>query len=510
MTNSDYLETQNLVKKFGDVRAVDGVSLRIRRGEIHGLIGENGSGKSTISSMIAGLSAVSEGKMLLEGKDYAPKNVLDAREHGVAMIVQETGTIDYLSLAQNIFLGEEKRFAKWGFVSESRMNEAASEALKRIHLELDVTKPAIAFTFETRKLVEVAKALYFNPSLFIVDETTTALSFSGRKTIQDLMRELRQEGKAVLFISHDIDELIDLCDVLTILRDGKKVAEVSKTNPEEFNPPFIKKSMVGRTLKDNYYRTDYPESSSEDGKAVLTADEVSGHGLKQVSFVLHRGEILGFGGLSGSGMHEIGKMLFGMDKPESGKILSFSKDKAGALKPRNIRRIKDALACSIGYVSKDRDKETLIMAETIKENLTLSALKKLSRGGFVSPKKEKEFSEKLIASLKIKCSSSAQKVMELSGGNKQKVSFSKWIGNQSAILVFDSPTRGVDVGVKATMYQLLESLRGEGYSIVIISEELPELIGMSDRILIMKDGGIAHEFTRRKELSEQDIIEYMI
>jgi ribose transport system ATP-binding protein len=517
-----FLETRNIVKRFNEVLAVNQVNMKIYRGEIRGLIGENGSGKSTVSAMISGLLSKTAGELYVEGEPYVPKNPLDARARKISMIVQETGTIDLLSIAENLFLGDENRFVRRGFVDRKRMIAEAEKALELISFgPVDVTQPTFTLNFEQRKLIEIARALVHEPDLFIVDETTTALSHDGRLLIHQLMRKLRDQNKAVLFISHDLPELMEVCDALTIMRDGELITTIDRADFEENH---IKQSMVGRVIEGNYYRSDTAATRGE--QAMVHVKGVHTDSLYDVTFDLYQGEILGIGGLSGSGMHEVGKVIFGERKPEQGEVIVYGQrhqhrkmpsqptltveDKSGTLQPVKVKNVQTAIAQQVGYVSKDRDRETLIMQASIKENLVLSALDKLTQFGLVLPKAEKEFARKQIEALNIKASGMNQRVGELSGGNKQKVSFGKWIGNDSKILILDSPTRGVDVGVKTTMYQLLVSLKQQGYAILIISEELPELIGMSDRILMMKDGRINKEFRRDEHLSESILIDYMI
>lgn len=522
-----FLETRDITKRFGETVALDHVDLSVYKGEIRGLIGENGSGKSTISQIIAGIYHKNGGEMFIEGESYNPSSPLDAQKAKIAMIVQESGTIANLSLAENIFLGREKLFTKFLYLDRPAMQKAAKAALAKVGLEnLDVNVPCFRYSMETRKMAEIARALSLNPELLIVDETTTALSEDGRRKIHAIMDDFRKEGKAVLFISHDLLELMQTCDCLTVLRDGKLITTFKK---EEFEEGAIKKAMVGRQIEGDYYRSDYDPSHGQ--KETLIAKNLRNSALSDVSLTLHEGEILGIGGLSQSGMHELGKALFGMSKVESGEVLakglrqltfkekmrrSWDKlthktfQKPTEEREYKIKSIDDALKASIGYVAKDRDLETLILPASIEDNLVISNLDNLSVFGIVSPLMERRFAKDIIKSFNVKCRSEKQEVKELSGGNKQKVSFGKWIGNDSKILIFDSPTRGVDVLVKTTMYQLLTSLKKRGYSILIISEELPELIGMSDRILIMKDGAIKKEFLRSPTLGEEEIVDAMI
>ncbi|RRJ64917.1 sugar ABC transporter ATP-binding protein [Paenibacillus oralis] len=516
-----FLETRSIVKRFNEVTAVNNISMKIYRGEIRGLIGENGSGKSTISAMISGLLPKTEGDMLVEGDPYAPKDPLDARAKKIAMIVQETGTIGQLSIAENIFLGDEGRFARNGIIDRKQMHQEAKKALALVDFgEVDVSLPALTLNFEQRKLIEIARALYYEPELFIVDETTTALSHDGRLLIHRLMRKLRDQNKAVLFISHDLPELMDVCDALTVMRDGDLITTIDRS---EFEENHIKQSMVGRVIEGDYYRSDIRASRGE--QVMIRVNGVHASLLRDIRFELYQGEILGIGGLSGSGMHEVGKIIYGELKPDRGEVIVYGEktpgrasggknrvnaENGGPLFPHKVKNVQTAIANCVGYVSKDRDRETLIMEASIKENLVLSALGKLAKFGLILPGAEKKFARRQMEELNIKASGMNQRVGELSGGNKQKVSFGKWIGNDSKILILDSPTRGVDVGVKTTMYQLLYSLKQQGYAILIISEELPELIGMSDRILVMKNGKINKEFRRDENLNESMLIDYMI
>jgi ribose transport system ATP-binding protein len=336
------------------------------------------------------------------------------------------------------------------------------------------------------------------PEILIVDETTTALSLDGRKMLYDSIEKMRATDKGVILISHDLEEIMNTCTMLTVLRDGMIIGTLTK---DEFDEAKIKAMMVGRQLTGDYYRGDFDGNFGEE--VVLRAENIIGNSIvEDVSFELHKGEILGFGGLSGGGIRELGRMLFGLDKTISGSITLAD----GTV----IKNASTAAKKGMGYVSKNRDEEAIMLDASIRNNIALTSLGKLTRKGFISGRAEKTFTKTVVEDMSVKCSGVEQLVSQLSGGNKQKVSFGKWIGNDSTILILDCPTRGVDVGVKQAMYQLIYALKQKGFSIVLISEELPELIGMSDRILIMKGGRITGEYPRSETLSEYELIQVMI
>lgn len=494
------LETKGIYKSFGPTRALVDVSIQVCRGEIRGLIGENGSGKSTLSSIVAGAQTADKGEMLFKGEQYLPKGNVDAQKQGISMVVQEMGTIPGITVASNIFLGNLNQFSKSGILSISKMNKAAKKILTEIGVpEINPSMFIDKLNFEDRKIVEIARAMYTEPEILIIDETTTALAQKGRTLLYKLIDKMHKENKAVLFISHDLDELMSVCNNITVLRDGNLIDTLEK---EDMSIDKMRRLMVGRELKGNYYRSDYDGSY---GKEVVLdiRQATTGVNVENFSLQLHKGEILGIGGLSDCGMHEVGRVAFGIDKPLTGEVKLIKDDVL-------ISNPQVAIRNKMGYVSKDRDKEALILNASIKDNITLPSLPKLENGFIITNKSESELANQGVDQMEIKCYSPEQRCNELSGGNKQKVVFAKWIGNGSDILILDCPTRGIDVGVKANMYQLMYQLKKEGKSILMISEELPELIGMSDRILIMKDGLIQKEFARSEELSEQDVIDYMI
>lgn len=498
MKNNIVLRAEKMSKSFGPTKALVNVDIEIKKGEIHGLIGENGSGKSTLSSICAGVQKADCGSMYLDGIEYKPDSTVGASNSGVSMVVQEQGTIGMITVAANIFVGMEQIFVKRGILNVKRMYQETQRMLDEIgvsHIKPDDMIDNL--TFEDRKLIEIARALYTKPKLLIIDETTTALTVSGRDILYKLMKKMRNDGCSILFISHDIDEIISLCDSLTILRDGHVTAKLEKT---EFESNKIKQLMIGREISDNYYRTD--EDSIYGNQVVLHADHISYGILKNVSIELHKGEVLGIGGLCDCGMHDLGKILFGLIKPETGNVVTENKTK--------ISNPTVAIDKGIAYVSKNRDKESMMPMGSIKDNICLPSLSKLKKFGLITRKKENNLVRKWVEELSIKTNSIHQYCTTLSGGNKQKVVLTKWLARDSEILILDCPTRGIDIGVKASIYKLLNELKANGKSILMISEELPELIGMSDRLVVLKNGSITGEFNRDAGLSESILIEKMI
>ena len=500
MAEQTLLRLENVTKKFGNILAVDSVSFDIRKGEIHGLIGENGSGKSTISSIISGLYPCTSGKMILEDEEYMPKDLICANNKGISIIVQEMSTNEELTVAENIFLGKEKDFSRSGMIQYGKMNQKTRELLAGYGLEYIKPDEAIEnYGFEERKLVELVKNTYFQPKLLIVDETTTALSVEGKRELLKVIRRLKDEGTAVVIISHDLNEIIELCCRITVLRDGKYVTTVEN---KEMTEDELKKYMIGREMAGHYYRSDM--ETHRNGKAALKVEKVSVKGvLDQISFELHQGEILGIGGLTDSGMHELGKVLFGAMKKDSGRVTALKNG-------RDIESISGAIREGIIYTSKNRDKEGLVLDASIKDNISLGNWKQIQKGKMIAPGKERLFAETHAENMETKMESVEQFVSTLSGGNKQKVVLAKWMAQNPDILILDSPTRGIDIKVKSSIYSLMQDLVKEKKAILLISEEILELIGMSDRVLVLRNGKIASELLREDTLTEEKIIDRMI
>lgn len=500
MKKEPILQVCQITKTFGSTKALTDVSIDFFPGEIRGLIGENGSGKSTIANVVMGVHKPDSGKIIYKGKEYAPANMMDAVDHKICMIVQEMATINNLSVADNIFLGLEDEFSKKGVVDRKAMNTAAKKVLESVQLgSVNPLASVNSLSFEDRKLLEVGRALYNDPEILIIDETTTALSQRGRDILYGVMHDLANAGKSVICISHDIEELMEHSDGVSVMRDGTYTGTVEK---KDLNENYLKSLMIGRELGQHYYREDY--GVRKPGDVVLKVQDVCFENLvRHVSFELHKGEVLGIGGLTDCGMHQIGRMVFGLDKPDSGTIVMVPSNEP-------IKNPGVAMKNRIAYLSKNRDQESLMINSTIEENICISAMEKLKKGVFVFHGDEKKLADENASMMQVKMRNIKQSVSALSGGNKQKVVIAKWLANDSDILILDCPTRGIDIGVKEFIYRLMEKLIDQGKAIIMISEEMPELIGMSDRIIIMKDGKVSGTFERSETLGEQDIIQCMI
>ena len=499
MAKKPLLVAENIDKKFDITHAVDNVSLTIDAGEIRGLIGENGSGKSTFSQMLCGIYTIGGGTFKLDGKELHVRNQVEANNEGVAIIVQEMGTLSGLTVAENIFLGHEEPFMNGMVKNTTAMNKEAQRLLNEYGFgRINAANMIDAYNFEDRKLIEIVKATYMKPKILVVDETTTALSQNGRMELYKIMNQVRADGRSVIFISHDLGEVLDHTDTVTILRDGEYIDTVQTADVTEDD---LKRLMVGREIGNAYYRTDYGTPISKE--VVLSVKNMTvPKQIYNISFDLHKGEILGIGGLSECGMHEVGKAIFGASWDREGSVTLAD--------GTEINSIPTAIKHSIAYASKDRDNESIILNESIRNNVVLPSIDNLADHKILSGRKLTRFAKKHADDMQTKMASVHQFISDLSGGNKQKVVLARWMGKGSDILVLDSPTRGIDVKVKQAIYALMQELKAQGKSIIMISEEIPELLGMSDRIFIMKDGKINGEFLRSKQLDENDLIAKMV
>ena len=506
MNSPEYaLEIRGLSKRFGPTLANSSIDLTLAKGEVRGLIGENGSGKSTLLSQIAGLYSRDSGEMFVGGEPYDPHSPLDANRHGISMVMQELGVVGNLPAGVNVFLGRTDQFSKGGIVSLKKMNRAAQEQFEK----WDLTMPPLdhmtdGMMIESRKMIELARALSVDPDILLLDEVTQSLSLNNRRKLYDLIRRFRDMGRSVIVITHDIEEMIEITDTITVLRDGEVVGSVrsAETTPDE-----IRMMMVGRQISGDYYRADMTPDYRDE--VVL---EVRGltvpHEIRDLSFDVHAGEILGFCGLSDSGIHSVGKAVYGLSRPSAGSVRlhTASGDTVA------IRTPTQALKHNMGYVPKDRDNEALLIHTSIKDNFSLPSLEELQgNAGILRPSALNRLSSDMSEKFSVKSTGIFQTMDALSGGNKQKVNFGRWLAKDKLrLLVLDCPTRGVDVGVKAYIYSLMKEAKQAGIATILISDELTEVLGMADRLFVMKDGAVTREIRRDEDFTEQSVIGVMI
>ena len=498
--NDPVFLAEKINKSFGSTHANRDVSVSIAKGEVRGLIGENGSGKSTLISIISGMTGRDSGEMTSRGEPYDPRTPLDANRHKIGTVVQELGLVDGLPVGVNVFLGRMDPFTKRGIIDLGGLYRAAKEQFDKWglgHFELQAL--AGTLSVEQKKVVELVRALSIDPDLLILDEITAALSLDNRKKLYKIIEKLKSEGKSVLIVTHDIEEMIRITDNITIMRDG---AVVGTKASGDLTPDSLKRLMVGRDLSGSYYRSDSEERFEPE--VGLSVKDLAADGcFEEVSFDLHKGEILGVCGLSDAGIHELGETVFGVRRPSRGSI-RFSGGKC-------VDCAAHAIRAGIGYVPKDRDRQALMVSDSVENNLCLPSTGELQGPlGFISPAKRKELSLKAVRDFEIKTSGVAQYVRSLSGGNRQKVNLARWMTDKTKLLILDCPTRGVDVGVKSYIYHTMDEAKKRGISMIMISDELPELIGMSDTLLVMKEGKVVKSLKRSAGFTEESIIEVML
>ncbi|MGY0374266.1 sugar ABC transporter ATP-binding protein [Clostridium sp. JNZ J1-5] len=488
------LELVDIKKEFPGAKALDGVSINLIPGEIHALVGENGAGKSTLMKILSGIYKPTSGKIFFEGKEIILNNTKEAQELGITIIHQEFSLIPYLNAVDNIFLGREIRKSN-GLLDRKLMKEKAQELLKRIDVDIDLDKTVEELSVAEQQFIEIAKAISVNSKLLILDEPTATLTEGEVKHLFNLMKTLKKNEVTMIFISHHIDEIFQIADRVSVLRDGKWIGTESIDKVTEDS---IIHMMVGRELKDTFPKRVCSEGDKE---VILEVKNLRNSKVKGVSFKLYRGEILGISGLVGSGRTEVVRALIGADKVEEKEVYIKGKKVS-------IRTPNEALQFGIALIPEDRKTQGLVLEASIKNNISLSGLKKIiNKYRFINRGKEINIVDEYVESLDIKTSSIERLVKNLSGGNQQKVVIAKCLNTECEILIFDEPTRGIDVGAKAEIYKLMRQLVNKGISIIMISSELPEILGMSDRILVMRKGEITGEINP-KEANQERIMYY--
>jgi D-xylose transport system ATP-binding protein len=492
------LEMRSIAKSFGAVKALSDVNLRIRTGELHAICGENGAGKSTLMKILDGYypHGSYQGDILLNGRKLCLHTPADAARAGIAMIYQEISTHPNLSVAENVFLGNLP--VKAGIVSSKDLGRAAEDALAKVGLNVDVRQPASRLSTSQQQLVMIAKALVQNPRLLVLDEPTSALALTETDYLHSVLEALKEQGVTCIYISHKLDEVFQIADSITVLRDGQTVRSFDR---DEFDTNQVIEAMVGREIKDCY-----PKETIEPGEEVLRVENLSvahpkirGHKLVNgVGFSVRRGEILGIAGLVGSGRSETLGAIYGSKRRISGDIY-VDGQKITITSPRQ------ALAQGIALVTEDRHKTGLALGMTISQNITLASLKNISWGCLIRSGVEKSAASTIAADLQVKAPSLSTPVKNLSGGNQQKVVLAKWLLRKPLVLLLDEPTRGIDVGAKCEIYKLIGTLARQGTAIVMVSSELPELMEICDRFVVLADGRVVDEFSR-SEASENRVM----
>jgi len=485
---------RDLSKAFAGVRALDRAQFELLPGEVHALMGENGAGKSTLMKVLAGVYRKDSGEMLLDGRPVDIESPRAAQALGIGIIHQELNLMNHLSAAQNIFIGREPRGRFGVFINEEAMCSEAQRIFERMNLKLDPRTPVGELTVARQQMVEIAKALSFESRVLIMDEPTAALNNEEVADLFRIIARLKSRGVAIVYISHKMDELKRIADRVTVMRDGQYIATVPMaTTPMD----TLIAMMVGRQLAEAEH--EMPDTSGNE--VVLEARGIRrGSMVRDASFVLRRGEILGFAGLMGAGRTELARAVFGADRIEAGEVFVHGKKVS-------IRSPEDAVAHGIGYLSEDRKHFGLATGMDVETNIALASMKRfLSTGFFIDQAAVESAGERYVRQLGIKTPSVRQQVRLLSGGNQQKIVIAKWLLRDCSVLFFDEPTRGIDVGAKAEIYRLLNELAAQGKAIVIISSELPEVLRMSHRVLVMCEGRITGELAAR-EASQEKIMQ---
>lgn len=487
------LELRDVSKRFPGVRALDGVSIRVRRASVHALVGENGAGKSTLVKTLMGLYPQYEGTVLLEGRPLVHASVRQAIEAGISMIHQELMYVPHMSVAENILLGKEPASRFLRRVDRREADRQAQQLLRQVGLEIDPERPMNDLSVAERQLVEIAKAISYDAKIVIMDEPSSSLSDHEVQRLFAIIAELKDRGVTVIYISHRLEEVFQIADEVTVLRDGQVIA----TSPiSEIDADRLIAMMVGRELVDVF-----PKRTHRPGPVVLSVRNLARKGaLRDVSFDLRRGEILGLAGLMGAGRTEIIRCLFGLDRYNRGQILIDGKEVT-------IRHPADALRWGLGLVSEDRQITGLVPCLSLGANITLSNLDRCAWGPIIAPDQEQALVERMVRDLRIKSPDSNVRIGNLSGGNQQKAVLAKALLGEPDILILDEPTRGIDVGAKAEIYKLMCRLADEGKAILMASSELPEIMGMSDRIVVLNSGAVTGQLPRH-EASAETIMRY--
>lgn len=487
----DYIiEMNNISKHFGGVKALTDVSLKVKKGEIHALIGENGAGKSTLMKILAGAYQKNEGQILIDGEEAKITTPKSAINLGVSVIYQEFMLAPDLTVAENIFID---RLAESGlFINWKDLKKRASEQLMKLGFEdIDPEAKVGSLSVAYQQIVEIAKCLERNSKVLVFDEPTAVLTFTETRKLLSIIRKLKENGVSIIYISHRLEELLEISDHITVLKDGGYVGTVPTSS---INKEQLVEMMVGREITQLF-----PERNARIGEEILKVENLSaGELVKDVGFTVRSGEVVGFSGLVGSGRTEAMLAIFGADKKKSGKVFFYGKEV-------NFKDPKEAIHHGFGLLPEDRKKQGLLLEQSIRMNTTLASMFKIKKVGIINHHKEKQYVKDLLASIATKYGSMEDNANSLSGGNQQKIALAKWLSVDCKCVVFDEPTRGVDVGAKTEIYKIINKLAEQGVGVIVISSEMAEIIGLCDRALVMRQGSIVGEVDKA-ELTENNLI----
>lgn len=488
------LELKNIYKSFPGVKVLEDVTLQVRPGEVHALMGENGAGKSTLMKILMGIYKADQGSIFLEGKETAMHGPKDAMSKGISMIHQELNTVLDMEVAENVFVGREllkKGMEKLKIVDIARMREETGRYFREMNIDIDPRAKMRTLSVAEMQLVEIVKAISLNSKIIVMDEPTSAITEKEAAVLFTQIERLKKQGVAIIYISHKMDEIFRISDTITVLRDGQWIG----TKPaKELDNDMLIKMMVGRELTDIY-----PKDPVEIGDVILEVKNLSrGKKVQDASFSLRKGEVLGIAGLVGAGRSELVETIFGLYPKTGGQIFLHGKEV-------HIKNSADAIKNKMALITEDRKQTGLNLIVSVKENIASVSIGKLSNHGIVNDKKINEVSEKYIKELKIKTPDGNAIVGNLSGGNQQKVVLAKWLLDEPDIIIFDEPTRGIDIGAKRDIYLLINNLAKEGKAVIVISSEMAEVMGICDRILVMAEGRINGE-VQREEFSQEVIM----
>jgi ribose transport system ATP-binding protein len=486
------LELSGISKQFPGVQALDNVSMKIERGRVHAIMGENGAGKSTLMKILTGVYTRDTGEIKINGIPINIRSPIEARKLGISIIYQEFALVPYMSVSQNVYMGKEMRSKIWPFIDRAKMRRESEKLLAKVNLNINVDEQVAECRVGQQQMIEIGKAIGSNAWVVVMDEPTAAITDEEEERLFDIIRELKAQGVAIVYISHRMSEIFKIADDITVLRDGKHVITAPTC---DFSENLLIKHMVGRELSDIFNR-----EKADRREPVLEVKNLTRYGaFDPISFSVRAGEVLGFSGLIGAGRTEIMRCLFGLDKSDGGEIYINGKRV-------NISSPEDAIKAGLCLVSEDRRREGIVPPMTVRENITMPSLKKLSTLGWVDEKKDAALAIEYIEKLSIRTPTPEQKIRNLSGGNQQKVCLARWLALSPKVIILDEPTRGIDVGAKMEIHKLIEGLAKAGMAVILISSELPEILGASDRIIVLNEGRQTGEFEVDPSVTQEVIM----